>query len=234
MAEKLTEKQLKLIDVVNEMVEKFDVNTYVSSVRAFKQYRDLMEVLDGMTAGEFRELFPSDEKIDLDDDIKISVVGDTLEIALGYKGNPTWDKVCVCVETLMLQVTYRPQELGDIMANDIITRSIIDALDITELDIDGKIYSTSEMIKKGSGEDAYFYIYYAVDDFIYHNNLMKYIENNSKVFNLQDFTKRLISELYVEHRDILKKEYAIRLATYVKELHEMVLLGYFYLVGGNK
>ena len=54
MAEKLTEKQLKLIDVVNEMVEKFDVNTYVSSVRAFKQYRDLMEVLDGMTAREFR------------------------------------------------------------------------------------------------------------------------------------------------------------------------------------
>ena len=87
MAEKLTEKQLKLIDVVNEMVEKFDVNTYVSSVRAFKQYRDLMEVLDGMTVGEFRELFPSDEKIDLDDNIKINVIGDTLEIALSYKGN---------------------------------------------------------------------------------------------------------------------------------------------------
>ena len=63
---------------------------------------------------------------------------------------------------------------------------------------------------------------------------MKYIENNSKVFDLQDFTKRLISELYVDHRDILKKEYAIRLAAYVKELHEMVLLGYYYLVGGNR
>ena len=234
MAEKLTEKQLKLIDVVKEMVEKFDVNTYVSSVRAFKQYRDLMEVLDGMTVGEFRKLFPSNEKIDLDDNIKINVIGDTLEIALSYKGNPTWDKVCICVETLMLKVTHRPQELGDIMTNDIITRSIIDALDITELDIDGKIYSTSEIIKKGSGEDAYFYIYYAVDDFIYDNDLMKYIKNNSKVFDLQGFAKRLISELYVEHRDVLKKKYAITLAAYVKELHEMILLGYYYLVGGNR
>jgi hypothetical protein len=234
MTEKLTEKQLKLIDVVKEMVEKFDVNTYVSSVRAFKQYRDLMEVLDGMTVGEFRKLFPSDEKIDLDDNIKINVIGDTLEIALSYKGNPTWDKVCICVETLMLKVTHRPQELGDIMTNDIITRSIIDALDITELDIDGKIYSTSEIIKKGSGEDAYFYIYYAVDDFIYDNDLMKYIKNNSEVFDLQGFARRLISELYVEHRDVLKKKYAITLAAYVKELHEMILLGYYYLVGGNR
>ena len=234
MAEKLTEKQLKLIDVVKEMVEKFDVNTYVSSVRAFKQYRDLMEVLDGMTVGEFRKLFPSDEKIDLDDNIKINVIGDTLEIALSYKGNPTWDRVCICVETLMLKVTHRPQELGDIMTNDIITRSIIDALDITELDIDGKIYSTSEIIKKGSGEDAYFYIYYAVDDFIYDNDLMKYIKNNSEVFDLQGFAKRLISELYVEHKDVLKKKYAITLAAYVKELHEMILLGYYYLVGGNR
>ena len=234
MAEKLTEKQLKLIDVVNEMVEKFDVNTYVSSVRAFKQYRDLMEVLDGMTVGEFRELFPSDEKIDLDDNIKINVIGDTLEIALSYKGNPTWDRVCICVETLMLKVTHKPQELGDIMTNDIITRSIIDALDITELDIDGKIYSTSEIIKKGSGEDVYFYIYYAVDDFIYDNDLMKYIKNNSEVFDLQGFAKRLISELYVEHKDVLKKKYAITLAAYVKELHEMILLGYYYLVGGNR
>ena len=234
MAEKLTEKQLKLIDVVNEMVEKFDVNTYVSSVRAFKQYRDLMEVLDGMTVGEFRELFPSDEKIDLDDNIKINVIGDTLEIALSYKGNPTWDRVCICVETLMLKVTHKPQELGDIMTNDIITHSIIDALDITELDIDGKIYSTSEIIKKGSGEDVYFYIYYAVDDFIYDNDLMKYIKNNSEVFDLQGFAKRLISELYVEHKDVLKKKYAITLAAYVKELHEMILLGYYYLVGGNR
>ena len=134
----------------------------------------------------------------------------------------------------MLQVTHRPQELGDIMTNDIITRSIIDALDITELDIDGKIYSTSEIIKKGSGEDAYFYIYYAVDDFIYDNDLMKYIKNNSEVFDLQDFARRLISELYVEHRDVLKKKYAITLAAYVKELHEMILLGYYYLVGGNR
>lgn len=40
-----------------------------------KQHKDLMEVFDGMTVEKFKELFPSDEKIDLDNNIKMSIDG---------------------------------------------------------------------------------------------------------------------------------------------------------------
>ena len=40
-----------------------------------KQYENLMEVFDGMTAREFKELFPSNEKKNLDNNIKLSIDG---------------------------------------------------------------------------------------------------------------------------------------------------------------
>ena len=40
-----------------------------------KQYKNLMEVFDGMTAREFKELFPSNEKKNLDNNIKLSIDG---------------------------------------------------------------------------------------------------------------------------------------------------------------
>lgn len=227
---KLNKKQKEVVKIVNEMLEVFDTKKYEGLVRAYKQYRDLMEALDGMTVGEFKELFPSDDDIGFKDEVVINVLGDTLEAVLGHKGNPTWDKVCICIENLILDITYRGN-IGTIMTSDVITRTILEALDITQLDIEGKVYSVNDMIKYGSGKDAYYYVFYAVEDFMYDADMSKFIKNNSCVFDLEDFTKRLISELYVYHKDILAKKYAIRLATYVRELHEMILLGYYYCVG---
>ncbi len=229
MSKKINEKQKTVVNVVNEMLDIFDTSKYEGLVRAYKQYRDLMEALDGMTMGEFKELFPSNECVISKDDIVIDVLGETLEIVLSHKGNSTWDKVCACIETLILDITYIGN-IGTIMTSDVITRTILDALDITQLDIEGKLYSTSEMIKYGSGKDAYYYIFYAVEDFIYDADEIKFVKNNSCTFDLEDFTKRLISELYIYHKDIINRKYAIRLANYVRELHEMILLGYFYCV----